>query len=284
MTGRLEGKVAVITGGASGIGAATVARFVEEGARVVIGDLQADVGEEVAARYGDAATFRPCNVAREDDVAGLVHEAVQRWGRLDVIFNNAGFGGVIGPIESIAEADWDLTFDVLLKGVFFGMKHAAPVMKAQGSGSIISTASVAGHLVGYGPHLYNVAKAGVIHLTRTVAAELAEHEVRVNCICPGFVATPLAAGVPISWKGREAAEARVQAMRDATGQAQPLHRVGEGLDIANAALFLASDESAWVTGIDLVVDGGFKVGRPWRKQQPWLREAAPLRLYRPPES
>jgi NAD(P)-dependent dehydrogenase (short-subunit alcohol dehydrogenase family) len=283
MPGRLEGKVAVITGGASGIGAATAARFVEEGARVVVGDLQEEAGSAVVADLGEAATFLRCNVAREEEVAGLIEEATRRWGRLDVLFNNAGFGGAIGPIESITEADWDLTFDVLLKGVFFGMKHAAPVMKAQRSGSIISTASIAGLLTGYGPHLYNVAKAGVIHLTRTVANELAEHDVRVNCICPGFIATPLAAGSPVSWRGADEAAARVQRMREAGEGTQPLSRIGEGLDIANAALFLASDESEWITGVDLVVDGGFKLGRPWRKQQSWLREPAPIRLYRPPD-
>ncbi len=224
MAGRLEGKVAVITGGASGIGAATAELFVAEGARVLIGDLQTDVGEEAAAAFGDRGAFQRCNVAIEADVAGLVAGAVDRWGRLDCIYNNAGFGGAIGPIASTTEEDFDLTFDVLLKGVFFGMKHAAPVMAAQGSGSIISTASVAGLNTGGAPHLYNTAKAGVIQLTRSVANEMAEHGVRVNCICPGFIATPLAAGKPISFQGREAAEARIQRMRDTTDDAQPMKR------------------------------------------------------------
>lgn len=281
MAGRLEGKVAVITGGASGIGAATAELFVAEGARVLIGDLQADVGEETAAAWGDRAAFQRCNVAVEADVAGLVAGAVDRWGRLDCIYNNAGFGGAIGPIASTTEQDFDLTFDVLLKGVFFGMKHAAPVMAAQGSGSIISTASVAGLNTGGAPHLYNTAKAGVIQLTRSVANEMAEHGVRVNCICPGFIATPLAAGKPISFQGRAAAEARIQQMRDTTDDAQPMKRVGEPRDIAHAALFLASDESEWVTGIDLVVDGGYRTGKPWRKQPAWITQASPIRLYRP---
>ena len=281
MAGRLQGKVAVVTGGASGIGAATAELFVGEGARVVIGDMQVDVGEETAGRLGDDCAFRPCDVSREGDVEALVNEATGRWGRLDVIYNNAGFGGAIGPIESISEEDFDLTFDVLLKGVFFGMKHAAPVMKAQHSGSIISTASVAGLQTGYASHLYSVAKSGVIHLTRSVANELAEYDIRVNCICPGFIATPLAAGRPISAVGRDAAEERVQKMRDRSDNAQPLHRVGEAADIGKAALFLASDDSAWITGTEMVVDGGFRTGPPWRKQPSWLTEPHPIRLYRP---
>jgi NAD(P)-dependent dehydrogenase (short-subunit alcohol dehydrogenase family) len=279
--GRLEGKVAVITGGASGMGAATARLFVAEGARVVIGDLQAEVGEETAGALGEAAAFRATDVSREVDVAGLVDEAVRRFGRLDCMFNNAGFGGALGPIESTTEEDFDLTVDVLLKGVFFGMKHAAPIMKAQGSGSIISTASVAGLATGGGPHLYNATKAAVIHLTRSVANELAEHGVRVNCICPGFVATPLAAAKPIGYAGRDAAEAKVEQMRESGAMAQPMHRIGEPEDIAKAALFLASDDSEWITGIDLVVDGGYMTGRPWRDQPKWVTEARPIRLYRP---
>ena len=281
MTGRLEGKVAVITGGASGIGAATAGLFVEEGARVVIGDMQTDVGEETAGRLGDSGAFHPCDVSKEADVSALVDAATSRWGRLDVIFNNAGFGGALGPIESLTEDDIDITFDVLLKGVIFGMKYAAPVMKAQQSGSIISTASVAGLTSGYGPHLYNVAKAAVIHLTHSVATELAEHAIRVNCICPGFIATPLAANAPISTRGRDVAEERIQKMREQSELAQPLHRVGEATDIAKAALFLASDDSEWITGTEMVVDGGFRVGRPWRRQPGWLTESHPIRVYRP---
>jgi NAD(P)-dependent dehydrogenase (short-subunit alcohol dehydrogenase family) len=281
MAGRLDGKVAVITGGASGIGAATAELFVAEGARVVIGDLQPEVGEETAGRLGEGCAFLPCDVSKEDEVAALVEEATGRWGRLDVMYNNAGFGGAIGPIDTISADDFDLTFDVLLKGVFFGMKHAAKVMKAQRSGSIVSTASVAGLQAGYGAHLYNVAKAGVIHLTRTVANELAEWDVRVTCVCPGFIATPLAAGKPISASGREAAEQRVQRMRDAGENAQPMHRVGEASDIAKAVLFLASDDSEWVTGTEIVVDGGFRTGRPWRKQPSWMTEPHPIKLYRP---
>jgi NAD(P)-dependent dehydrogenase (short-subunit alcohol dehydrogenase family) len=279
--GRLDGKVAVITGGASGIGAATAELFIAEGASVVIGDMQNEVGEETAGRLGDRCAFLPCDVTKEAQVAALIDEATNQFGRLDVVFNNAGFGGAMGPIQSISSEDWDITFDVLLKGVFYGMKYAAPVLKAQESGSIISTASIAGLGGGVGAHLYNVAKASVIQLTTTVANELAEQNVRVNCICPGFIATPLYAGKPLGTAGREAAEKTLEKARVASVDAQPMHRMGEPLDIAKAALFLASDDSEWITGHALVVDGGFRAGKPWRKQAKWLTEPHPIRLYRP---
>lgn len=278
---RLDGKVVVITGGASGIGAATAQLFVAEGARVVIGDLQADLGAEVAADLGTSATFRRCDVSREEDVASLVQEAVNRWGRLDCIFNNAGFGGAIGPVSSISEDDFDLSFDVLLTCVFFGMKHAAPVMQAAGSGSIISTASAAGLVSGLFGHLYSVAKGAVIHLTRSVALELAEEGIRVNAIAPGNVATPLSSGSPISVAGRDASETQMQRLREELADAQPIRRVGEPVDVANAALFLCGDESQWLTGQVLAVDGGLTVGRPWRTQPEWARERHAIRIYRP---
>ena len=204
---RLTGKVAAITGGASGIGAGTVRRFVAEGAKVLIADLDQARGAALASELGAAAAFLRTDVSKEEDIAAMVAETTDRFGRIDVLFNNAGFGGALGPIESTTVADYDLTMDVLLKSVFLGMKHVAPLMKAQGSGSIISTASVAGIRAGYAPHLYSVAKSAVIHLTRTVALELGEHGVRVNAICPGFIATPLAAGRP------DADESQIDQMR-----------------------------------------------------------------------
>jgi NAD(P)-dependent dehydrogenase (short-subunit alcohol dehydrogenase family) len=150
------------------------------------------------------------------------------------------------------------------------MKHVAPVMKAQSSGSIISTASVAGIRVGFAPHLYSVAKCAVIHLTKTVALELGENGIRVNAICPGFIATPLAAGRP------DADESQIDQLRAAGASSQVLGRVGEALDIANMALFLASDESAWVTGTAQVVDGGLTLGKPWRRQPANVTEHRPL--------
>lgn len=279
--GRLDGKVAVITGGASGIGAATAKLFVDEGARVLIADMQREVGEEYAASLGENADFRPVNVTVEADVAGALQQARDRWGSLDVVFNNAGFGGAMGPIEGISEEEWDLTFDVLLKGVFFGIKHAAPIMKAQGSGSIINTASVAGIQTGMGAHLYSVAKSAVITLTKSAANELAENLVRVNAICPGIIPTPLSSGKAISDIGREAVDARVAKMIDRLPAAQPMPKAGDPMFIAKTALFLASDDSEWVTGAAHVVDGGWLTGKPWRKNEGWMVKNQPIKLYRP---
>jgi NAD(P)-dependent dehydrogenase (short-subunit alcohol dehydrogenase family) len=279
--GRLDGKVAVITGAASGIGAATASRFVAEGAKVVIGDLQDEVGERFAASLGDAARYRHCNVAREEQVAALVATAADTWGRLDVLYNNAGFVGAQGPFESTSVEEYDLTMDVLLKSVFLGIKHASPIMKAQASGSIISTASVCGLTPSIGTHIYNVAKAGVVMMTKSAALELAEHGVRVNCICPGYVATQLAAGRPLSDVDADTNAERLAKVRDRMGESQPLHRMGEPDDIAQMALFLASDDSTWVTGTAQVVDGGLTLGKPWRKQPRSVTEPGPIRMYRP---
>ena len=279
--GRLDGKVAVITGGASGIGAATAKLFIDEGARVLIADMQRDVGEEYAASLGDHADFAAVNVTEEDQVAAAIHQAHSRWGSLDVVYNNAGFGGAMGPIEGVTEAEWDLTFDVLLKGVFFGIKHAAPIMKAQSSGSIINTASVAGIQTGMGAHLYSVAKAAVIALTKSTANELAEHMVRVNAICPGIIPTPLSSGRAIGDIGREAAEERVAKMTEKLPGAQPMPKAGDPSFIAKTALFLASDDSEWVTGTAHVVDGGWLTGRPWRTHDGWVTKTQPIKLYRP---
>ena len=274
---RLKGKVAAITGGASGIGAGTVRRFVEEGAEVLIADLDQAKGDALAADLGSAAAFLRTDVSKEEDIAAMVAETTDRFGRIDVLFNNAGFGGALGPIESTTVADYDLTMDVLLKSVFLGIKHVAPSMKAQGSGSIISTASVAGLRAGYAPHLYSVAKSAVIHLTKTVALELGEYGIRVNVICPGFIATPLAVGRP------DADESQIDQLRAAGAAAQVLGRVGEPLDIANMALFLASDDSTWITGREFVVDGGFEAGRPWSRWPKFARMERPIRHHRPPD-
>jgi NAD(P)-dependent dehydrogenase (short-subunit alcohol dehydrogenase family) len=274
---RLEGKVAAITGGASGIGAGTVRRFVEEGAKVLIADLDQARGDALASELGAATVFLRTDVSKEEDVAAMVAETTDRFGRIDVLFNNAGFGGALGPIESTTVADYDLTMDVLLKSVFLGIKHVAPLMKAQGSGSIISTASVAGLRAGYAPHLYSVAKCAVIHLTRTVALELGEHGIRVNAICPGFIATPLAFGRP------DADESQIDELRQAGAASQVLGRIGEPLDVANMALFLASDDSGWITGQEFVVDGGFAAGPPWSRWPEFARTVRPIRHHRPPD-
>lgn len=276
MSGRLDNKVAIITGGANGIGAGTARRFVEEGAAVLIADLDEARGKALAVELGDAAAFRQTDVSREDHIAAMISEAAERWGRLDCLFNNAGFGGALGPISTISVEDFDLTIDVLLKSVFLGMKHAAPVMSAQGSGSIISTSSVAGLEAGNGPHFYSVAKSAVIQLTKSVALELGEQNIRVNAICPGFIATPMATGRP------SPTEEQIQQLRDTVGDSQLLGRIGEPADVANMALFLASDESQWVTGQALVVDGGMSAGKPWSEWPAFARMDRPIRQHRPP--
>ena len=250
MSGRLDGKVAVITGGGSGIGRATAFTFLREGATVVIGDLnEASLGETAALARGEGvenrlATLR-ADVSAERDVAALVGLAVERFGGLDCMFNNAGVGGAFGPIGETTVEEWDFTFAVLVRGVFLGMKHASNRMKAQGrGGSIINTASVAGIGGGAGPHAYSAAKAAVANLSRAVSAEMAAHRVRVNAIAPGLIKTPLATG-----HREDAWERLVQ-------QKQPWPDLGLPQHIADTALFLAGDESRFITGQVIVVDGG----------------------------
>jgi NAD(P)-dependent dehydrogenase (short-subunit alcohol dehydrogenase family) len=270
--GLLQGKVALVTGGASGIGAATVRRFVREGARVLIVDLQDALGESLAEELGAATLYQHADVSREADVQAAVDRGVDEFGRLDVCFNNAGFGGVAGPIAEIPAAEFDATVGVLLRGVFLGMKHAARVMLPRRAGSIVSTASVAGLQAGYGPHVYSACKAAVVQLTRSVAMELGESGVRVNCICPGGIATPL---LTRAFGGVPGAE---DLLKTVLANAQPIRRAGMPDDIAEAALFLASDASSFVNGHALVVDGGLTGGRLWSS----IPE--PMRAYRPPET
>jgi NAD(P)-dependent dehydrogenase (short-subunit alcohol dehydrogenase family) len=270
---RLPGKVALVTGGASGIGEATVRLFVAEGASVVVADIQDERGQRLAGELGGRAAYARTDVSREADVQAAVAETVRRFGRLDCIFNNAGYGGVGGRVEAISIQGFDETIGVLLRGVLLGMKHVAPVMKRQGSGSIISTASVAGLRAGFGPHVYSAAKAAVIQLTRTVAMELGEHNVRVNCICPGGIATPIfGKGLGLS---AERADEIVPLMKGVLENVQPIKRAGLPADIAHAALWLASDDSTFVNGEALVVDGGLSGGRSWSESQ--FRRAALLR-------
>ena len=248
--GRLENKVAVITGAASGIGRASAVRFAGEGAAVVIADLNQDGGESAVRdckEHGGHAVFQRADVSTEADVQAMIARAVNEFGGLDIIYNNAGLAGALGPLEQTTVENWDRTLAVLLRGVFLGIKHAVPEMRKRGRGSIISTASVAG-LQGFsGLHAYCAAKAGVINLTRSAAGEFGKDRIRVNCICPGVINTPLAQqDVP---GGRETVDQLFKT-------AQPYPRTGLPDDIAAMALFLASDDSEWVTGQALVVDGG----------------------------
>ena len=192
--GKLEKKVAVITGAASGIGRATAIRFAGEGAAVVIADLNREGGDGTVRdckENGGNAVFQLADVSSENDVKGAVDRAVKEFGRIDIIYNNAGLGGAVGPIETTSAANWDRSFSILLRAVFLGIKYAVPEMRKTGGGSIISTASVAGLRGLAGLHAYCAAKAGVISLTRSASIELAKDKIRVNCICPGLIATPL---------------------------------------------------------------------------------------------
>ncbi len=261
MGDRLKDKVAVITGGASGIGEATVRKFVAEGARVIIADMQADKGEALAAELGDSARFIRTDVCIEDQVAAAIALASDTWGRLDCLFNNAGFGGVTGEIhETDVGEPYQRTVDAMLTGPILGMKHAAPIMKAQGTGSIVTTASVAGTGGGYGPHVYTAVKAAVINLSRSVAQELGPFGVRVNSVCPGFINTPIFLGQA----GLQGDHSKaLEGLQEIAAFAQPIGRAGMPEDIANAVCFLASDESSFITGQPIVVDGGLTLGA-WR--------------------
>jgi NAD(P)-dependent dehydrogenase (short-subunit alcohol dehydrogenase family) len=267
--GRLNGKVAVITGAASGMGRATAVRFAGEGAAVVIADLNEDGGAAAVRECkenGGRAVFQKTDVASEAGVKAMIDRAVKEFGRLDITFNNAGLPGALGSIEQTSVEDWDRTFAVLTRGVFLGIKHSVAEMRKVGGGSIISTASVAGLAGGYGPHAYSAAKAGVVNLTRSVALEVAKDKIRVNCICPGGINTPLIFNnVP---GGYEAAGQFLKAL-------QAIPRAGLPEDIAAMALFLASDESEWITGTAMVVDGGFTAGGSFFRGQQLAMPAPP---------
>lgn len=253
---RLENKVAVITGGASGMGKATVLRFLKEGAKVVVADFNSHTGaatiEECnALGFSDKVRFIKTDVASEQDIEAMIQCAIDQFGRLDIVFNNAGVGGALGPLTETTLEAWDYTMDVMAKGVFLGLKHAAKVMIDQGQGgTIINTASVAALSGDGGPLVYSAAKAAVVSLTRTTAVELAKHKIRVNAICPGFILTPLADG------------GRPEKARVTFAAAQPWPECGSGEDIAGVALFLASEDSRFVTGDYILVDGGMTAEGP----------------------
>lgn len=257
----LEGKVAVITGAADGIGEASARLFVHEGARVIIADIDDERGQAVALELGGQAVYSHTDVTREADVKAVLDLAVNSFGRLDCIYNNAGAAGTFAPIQDIPVEAFDRTIALLLRAAFISIKYASPVMKAQRSGSIINTASVAGFRTGDSDHSYAAAKAGIIHLTRTAAMELGESNVRVNCISPGFVVTGAfqkAAGI-----SREAYAQRIPAVKAHFATFQPIRRAGTPEDIARAALWLAGDDSSFVNGANLVVDGGLSNGKTW---------------------
>lgn len=254
MSGRVAGKVVAITGAASGLGEATARLMAAEGADVLLADIQDDRGTQVATELG-GARYVHCDVTAEPDVAGLVDTAVREYGRLDCMYNNAGIVGAHGGIDEIPLEEYEFTMAVLLRSVFLGMKHAARVMKPQRSGVILTTASIGGLQGGLGPHVYGAAKGAVVALTKSVAAELGAWSIRVNAIAPGKILTPMnAANVVGDPDAMDEARAAFQTRTPLRG------RIGEALDIAHAALWLASDDAGFVSGHTLVVDGGLTTG------------------------
>jgi len=270
--GRLDKKVALITGAASGIGRATAIRFAGEGAAVVIADLNREGGDAAVRdcrENGGNAVFQLTDVAKEEGVKGAVDRAVKEFGRLDVIYNNAGLGGAVGQLEKTTAENWDRTFAILLRAVFLGIKYAAPEMRKLGGGSIISTASIAGLRGAAGLHAYCAAKAGVISLTRSAAIELAKDKIRVNCICPGLIATPL------TYNRLPGGE---QTATQLFAGFQPWPRTGRPEDIAAMALYLASDDSEFVSGQAMVVDGAATSGMGAANLQQSQQPATPSML------
>jgi NAD(P)-dependent dehydrogenase (short-subunit alcohol dehydrogenase family) len=245
--GRLAGKVSIITGGASGIGKATAELFAKEGATVFIGDLESSEGAKVAK--GIAATFVATDVREARQVERLIQAAVDKHRKLDVMFNNAGIGTGV-PLLETSEEVYRRTIQIDLDGVYWGLKYAGMAMKPQGKGAIVNTASVAGLIGSPGLSAYTAAKHGVVGLTRNAALEFARFGVRVNCICPGVIETPL---VEREFFHAEGARQRLDAMH-------PLGRMGQPIEIARVVLFLASDDASFVTGHAMVIDGGIMAG------------------------
>ncbi len=248
MADRLKDKVAIVTGAASGIGRQTVLRFVQEGAKVVAADRNRTGGtetENLAREYGPDVVYAPLDVSRTDQVSGVVDQAVDRFGRLDVLVNAAAILIITPPLAEVDESDWDLIMATNLKGLFFCCKYAIPAMVRTGGGSIVNIASQAG-VQAYPYSLpYAVSKAGVIHLTTTAASEYTSQGVRVNAIAPGPIDTP-------QMRGSTASAEAFQGMVDR----HPMQRAGRPDEIANTILFLASDESSFVSGSTFLVDGG----------------------------
>ena len=269
MKTRLKNKVAIITGAGSGIGRETSLLFLEEGAQVVLADINEATLEETMnlvsqKGFKDNAVSVIADVSKESAIESMVKTAMDEFGQLDILFNNAGLGGAFGSISDIDGDEWDQSMVILLKSVFMGIKHASKVMKTNSNGaSIINTASIAGMSGGGGPQAYSAAKAAVINLSQTTALELGEFKIRVNSISPGAINTPLLNALSEDW------DDRIKGL-------QPIEELGQPLDIAYAALFLASDESRFVTGHNLCVDGGLTVDRTGLIKG--MREAAAAEL------
>jgi NAD(P)-dependent dehydrogenase (short-subunit alcohol dehydrogenase family) len=266
---RFTGRRVVVTGGASGIGRATALRLAGEGAEVWIGDLDEVAGQAAADEAG--GRFRHCDVTDPAQIEALI-AAADDAGGLHGLFNNAGAGGSRDRIDAIGADDWDLTQTLLLRSVAMGIRFAAPRMQARGGGAIVNTASIAGLQSGAAPIAYSVAKAGVLHLTRLAAAELAQHNIRVNAVAPGFITTNIfTSTLGMTGEGQAQANAVIAGI---AAKAQPVSRAGRPEDIAAAVAYLLSDEAGFVTGTHLLVDGGMGIGprHAWDPDQPGIFE------------
>jgi len=258
MSGRLDGKVAVITGGCSGMGLGTLELFLEEGARVVLADIQGDKGEALAAKHGERLRFIRCDIRSEADVAAAIALAESAFGRLDILFNNAAAAGATGGIETLDVDAWDATHALVLRSVMLGCKHAVPAMRRAGGGAIINTASGTAVLpFGNRGAAYGTMKAGVAHISRLLASELGPDRIRVNAIVPGWIATSIL-GNSIG-ASREVADRMTPYLLEDFATFQPLPDAGTPRDIGEAVLFLGSDAAKWITGVVLPVDGGLLV-------------------------
>lgn len=271
---RLDGKRAVVTGGASGIGRSAALRLVAEGAEVWVGDVDRTGGESLAAESGGRIHFLATDVTDAAQIEALMNAPCQEpGGRLDIAFNNAGAGGAREGIAEISPEDWDRTQTLLLRSVALGIRYAAPLMAKNGGGAIVNTSSVSALGTGYAPIAYSTAKAGVLHLTKLAAAELSRDNIRVNAVVPGFITTNIfTSALGLTDDKRAVAN---QAIAAAAANAQPVKRAGAPEDIAAAVAYLASDDAAFVTGTHILVDGGLTIGTraSWDPQSPSLLDA-----------
>jgi NAD(P)-dependent dehydrogenase (short-subunit alcohol dehydrogenase family) len=269
---RFAGKCAVITGAASGIGRATTLLFAREGATVFAADLDL-AGAQAVAREGETIIPVACDVCAVDQIKALMDHAAGTCGGIDYLFNNAGAGGAMAKIDEIEAEDWDRTFHLLLRSVAMGIRYAAPHMKGRPGTAIVNTSSVAAVGPGYSPTAYAVAKAGVLHLTKCAATDLAQHRIRVNAIQPGFINTNIfTASMEMPAELADQAKAMIAQM---SSNAQPVARGGQPEDIANAVAFLCSEAAGFMTGASLIVDGGITLGprHAWDPEAPGLFDA-----------
>ncbi|MEX0342403.1 MAG: SDR family NAD(P)-dependent oxidoreductase [Erythrobacter sp.] len=275
---RFSGKTVVVTGAASGIGAAASALFAREGAVVFASDIDRENGEKLAAETEGDVRFAQCDVCDPDAIKALMDRAAAETGGIDTLFNNAGAGGARESIDEIEPEAWDRTMDLLLRSVAMGIRYAAPHMKGRpstksGGASIVNVSSVAAVGPGYSPTTYAVAKAGVLHLTKCAATDLAQHGIRVNAVQPGFINTNIfTASLEIPDELKTQAKAMIAQM---SSNAQPVARGGQPEDIAEAVAYLASEAAGFVTGTSLIVDGGLTVGprHSWDPEQGGAFEA-----------